>query len=68
MARLTKASAVAKKRDSFRFIGHYACLDFVNTEEKKSGKPFDLLRNFDDFVRWLALAKLFGRGDLLSPA
>jgi len=66
MARPKKASTVATKNDSFRFIGHNACLDFINTEEKKSGKPFDLLRDFDDFVRWLACAKLFQRDDLNS--
>ena len=58
-------TGTATKNDSFRFIGHYACLDFINTEEKKSGKPFDLLRNFDDFVSWLASGKSFEHGELV---
>jgi hypothetical protein len=48
----------------FRFIGHYACLDFANTEAKKSGEIKDLLLSYEDLITWLASAKLFSRSNL----
>ena len=45
----------------FRFIGHYRCLDFVNTEAKISGEIVDFLNSDEDLVTWLISAKLFER-------
>jgi predicted RNA-binding Zn ribbon-like protein len=53
-----------RRTPAFRFIGHYACLDFVNTEANKSGEIKDLLRNYEDLITWLASAKLFSRSNL----
>ncbi|MGA9721021.1 MAG: ABATE domain-containing protein [Candidatus Binatus sp.] len=64
MARTRNKLIFAKRAPAFRFIGHYACLDFVNTEANKSGEVKDLLRNYEDFITWLASAKLFSRNNL----
>lgn len=36
----------------FIFIGNNRCLDFVNTELIRGGQLTDLLKDFDDLVRW----------------
>jgi predicted RNA-binding Zn ribbon-like protein len=64
MARTSNKLIFERRTPPFRFIGHYACLDFVNTEANKSGEIKDLLLNYEDLVTWLASAKLFGRGHL----
>jgi predicted RNA-binding Zn ribbon-like protein len=64
MARTSNKLIFERRAPAFRFIGHYACLDFVNTEANKSGENKDLLRNYEDLITWLASAKLFGRSDL----
>ena len=64
MARTSNKLIFAKRAPAFRFIGHYACLDFVNTEANKSGEIKDLLLNYEDLITWLALAKLFRRSNL----
>ena len=64
MARTSNKLIFAKRAPAFRFIGHYACLDFVNTEANKSGEIKDLLRNYEDLITWLASAKLFSRNNL----
>jgi predicted RNA-binding Zn ribbon-like protein len=47
--------ATSKKRQGNQFIliGHYLCLDFVNTLIAQDGRPVDLLSCFDDFIAWL---------------
>ena len=64
MARTSNKLIFAKRAPAFRFIGHYACLDFVNTEANKSGEIKDLLLNYEDLITWLASAKLFSRSNL----
>jgi predicted RNA-binding Zn ribbon-like protein len=64
MARTSNKLIFAKRAPAFRFIGHYACLDFVNTEANKSGEIEDLLFNYEDLITWLACAKLFRRSNL----
>jgi predicted RNA-binding Zn ribbon-like protein len=64
MARTSNKLIFAKRAPAFRFIGHYACLDFVNTEANKSGEIKDLLSNYEDLITWLASAKLFSRTSL----
>ena len=64
MARTSNKLIFAKRAPAFRFIGHYACLDFVNTEANKSGEIEDLLLNYEDLIAWLASAKLFRRSNL----
>jgi len=64
MARTSNKLIFAKRTPAFRFIGHYACLDFVNTEANKSGEIKDLLLNYEDLIAWLASAKLFRRSNL----
>ena len=64
MARTSNKLILERRTPTFRFIGHYACLDFVNTEANKSGEIKDLLLNYEDLITWLALAKLFGRSNL----
>jgi predicted RNA-binding Zn ribbon-like protein len=59
MARTSDKPIFGGHTPLFRFIGHYACLDFVNTEANKSGEIKDLLLNYDDLIAWLASAKLF---------
>jgi Putative stress-induced transcription regulator len=61
MARTSNKLIFAKRAPAFRFIGYYACLDFVNTEANKSGEIKDLLLNYEDLITWLASAKLFAR-------
>jgi predicted RNA-binding Zn ribbon-like protein len=65
MARASNKLIFAKRAPAFRFIGHYACLDFVNTEANKSGEFKDLLLNYEDLITWLASAKLFSRSNLM---
>jgi predicted RNA-binding Zn ribbon-like protein len=64
MDRTSNKLIFAKRAPAFRFIGHYACLDFVNTEPKRSGEIKDLLGNYEDLITWLASAKLFSRNNL----
>jgi predicted RNA-binding Zn ribbon-like protein len=64
MARTSNKLILERRTPAFRFIGNYACLDFVNTESNKSGKIKDLLLNYEDLITWLASAKLFGRSNL----
>jgi predicted RNA-binding Zn ribbon-like protein len=64
MARTSNKLILERRTPTFRFIGHYACLDFVNTEANKSGEIKDLLLNYEDLITWLASAKLFGHSDL----
>jgi predicted RNA-binding Zn ribbon-like protein len=64
MARTSNKLIFDRRAPAFRFIGHYACLDFVNTEANKSGEIKDLLQNYEDLIIWLASAKLFSRSDL----
>jgi predicted RNA-binding Zn ribbon-like protein len=37
----------------FYVIGHYLCLDFINTEAAAEGRPVNLLAGFDDLMAWL---------------
>jgi hypothetical protein len=64
MARTSNKVISERRTPAFKFIGHYACLDFVNTEANKSGEIKDLLRNYEDLITWLASAKLFSRKNL----
>lgn len=64
MAKTSNKLIFERRTPAFRFIGHYACLDFVNTEANKSGEIKDLLLNYEDLITWLASAKLFGRSNL----
>jgi len=64
MARTSNKLIFERRAPAFRFIGHYACLDFVNTEANKSGEIKDLLLNYEDLITWLGLAKLFSPSDL----
>ena len=64
MARTSNKLIFARNTPAFRFIGHYACLDFVNTEANKSGEIKDLLLDYEDLIKWLAAAKLFERSNL----
>jgi predicted RNA-binding Zn ribbon-like protein len=65
MARTSNKLILERRTPTFRFIGHYACLDFVNTEANKSGEIKDLLLNYEDLITWLASAKLFNRSSLM---
>lgn len=42
----------------FLFVGHHACLDFINTNPVIDGQPVDLLATFSDLVAWLRQAHL----------
>jgi predicted RNA-binding Zn ribbon-like protein len=64
MARTSNTLILERRTSTFRFIAHYACLDFVNTEANKSGEIKDLLLDYDDLITWLASAKLFARSNL----
>ena len=64
MARTSNKLILERRTPAFRFIGHYACLDFVNTEANKSGEIKDLLLDYEDLITWLASAKLFGGSNL----
>jgi hypothetical protein len=59
MARTSSKLIFAKRAPAFRFIGHYACLDFVNTEANKSGEIKDLLLRYEDLITWLARPSSF---------
>jgi predicted RNA-binding Zn ribbon-like protein len=53
------------RRKTFQFVGHYSCLDFVNTQfTKDGGRPTDLLRAFADLIEWLGEARLINRKQL----
>jgi predicted RNA-binding Zn ribbon-like protein len=41
---------------NFYFIGNYLCLDLINTQVMKGGRPVDLLGDFNDLISWLAQA------------
>ena len=45
---------------AFIFIGNHRCLDFINTQIARNGRPVDLLETFLDLVTWLAQARLIG--------
>jgi predicted RNA-binding Zn ribbon-like protein len=64
MARTSNKLIFERRTSEFRFIGHYACLDFVNTGTNKSGEIKDLLLNYEDLISWLVSAKLFRRSNL----
>ncbi len=64
MSRTISGSGLRIRLKPFRFIGNYRCLDFVNTEARKSGEIVDLLRGYEDLVTWLASAGLFERRKL----
>jgi len=61
MTRTISGSVAKGGEEPFKFVANYRCLDFVNTESKKSGEIIDLLRTCEDFVKWLEFAKLFER-------
>ncbi len=43
----------------FEFVGHYSCLDFVNTEfTKVDGHRVDGLRGIGDLIEWLCESQL----------
>jgi predicted RNA-binding Zn ribbon-like protein len=53
------------REERFQFIGHYSCLDFVNTEFTKEGGPrTDLLRGFTDLIEWLWESRLVNGAQL----
>lgn len=53
------------REERFQFIGHYSCLDFVNTEFTKEGaRRVDALRGFADLIEWLCESRLMNRGQL----
>lgn len=64
MARTSNKLIFERRISAFRFIGHYACLDFVNTEANKSGEIKELLLDYEDLITWLASAKLFSLSNL----
>ena len=64
MARISSDTGLRAQGKPFRFISNYSCLDFVNTETKESGQRVNLLRDFEDFVTWLASTTLFERTKL----
>ena len=46
----------------FEFVGHYSCLDFVNTEfTKVDGHRVDGLRGIGDLIEWLCESQLINR-------
>ncbi len=50
------------REQKFELVGHYACLDFVNTEfTKADGRHVDGLRSFADLVEWLRESRLIDR-------
>lgn len=58
MKRLEKTVISEKRRGSFVFVGHHLCLDFINTQKIASGKPLDLLPNFQALLTWFAAVEL----------
>lgn len=43
----------------FQFIGHYSCLDFVNTKfTNEGGRRVDLLTGFTDLIEWFSESRL----------
>src|SRR5262249_34653840 len=61
MTRTISQSVAKGGEEPFKFVANYRCLDFVNTESKKSGETIDLLRTCGDLVNWLICANLFER-------
>ena len=56
-----KAKKMARERE-FQFVGHYSCLDFVNTQfAKEDRRRIDLLRSFADLINWLGESRLLNR-------
>jgi len=47
-----------EKIGNFYFVGHYLCLDFINTLAADAGQPVELLATFGDLIAWAAAAKL----------
>src|SRR5260370_30708074 len=46
----------------FEFVGHYSCLDFVNTEfTKVDGHRVDGLRGIGDLIEWVCESQLINR-------
>ena len=46
----------------FEFVGHYKCLDFVNTKfTKADGHQVDGLRSIEDLIEWLRESRLINR-------
>ena len=46
----------------FEFLGHYSCLDFVNTEfTKVDGHQVDGLRGIGNLIEWLCESQLINR-------
>ncbi|MFD2613882.1 CGNR zinc finger domain-containing protein [Paenibacillus gansuensis] len=43
---------------SFYFIGNHTALDYINTKITVNGKPADLLKSWDDLLKWLSLSSL----------
>ena len=61
-----KAKKMARERE-FQFVGHYSCLDFVNTQfAKEDRRRIDLLRSFADLINWLGESRLLNRAQLQS--
>src|SRR5271154_5087108 len=59
-----KAKKMARERE-FQFVGHYSCLDFVNTQfAKEDRRRIDLLRSFADLINWLGESRLLNRAQL----
>ena len=49
-------------RQKFEFVGHYSCLDFVNTEfTKVDGHHVDGLGGIEDLIEWLCESQLISR-------
>jgi len=52
----------------FEFVGHYSCLDFVNTEfTKVDGHRVDGLRGIGDLIEWLCESQLINRSPAARP-
>lgn len=45
----------------FLFVGNHPCLDFINTEIMRGGRPVDLLSNEQDLLAWIEQADLTDR-------
>lgn len=47
----------------FVFVGNHPCLDFVNTQLIRHGRPVDLLEKCSDLIAWLEQAGVLAAGD-----
>ncbi|MBI3651569.1 MAG: CGNR zinc finger domain-containing protein [Acidobacteria bacterium] len=42
----------------FSFVGNYLCLDFINTQKRRDGQPWELVESFADLLAWAIGAQI----------